>query len=179
MNETGESHEKLLDPSATKAIQELLAGVRTNLLLEAARLSDDQAITSEHLWEAYQRLCLPDKGRLQWVDAQAIISTALSENRKFEWLACGMAILLFVFGLTLLSVGILDSDVATRAAALIGGSIAELLILLPFRVVINSRQNIALRMLGIVINRVDDPKKLAPLLKDTFLAVVLNTPTPK
>ena len=91
-----------------------------------------------------------------------------------------MATLLFVFGLTLLSLGIFDNDVATRTAALIGGSIAELLIVLPFRVVINSRrQNIALRMLGIIINRVDDPKKLAPLLKDTFLAVVLDTPPPK
>ena len=65
MNEASETHEKLLNPSATKAIQELLAGVRTNLLLEAATLSNDQPITSQHLWEAYQRLCLPDKDRMQ------------------------------------------------------------------------------------------------------------------
>jgi hypothetical protein len=46
---------------------------------------------------------------------------------------------------------------------------------MPFRFVINSRRhNIALRMLGLILNRVDDPKKVAPLLKDTFLAVVLG-----
>jgi hypothetical protein len=86
-----------------------------------------------------------------------------------------MAIILFVFGLVLLSVGVALGDTATRIGAFAAGSIVELLILIPFRFAINSRRhNIALRMLGLIINRVDDPKKLAPLLKDTFLAVVLG-----
>lgn len=29
-------------------------------------------------------------------------------------------------------------------------------------------------MLGLILNRINDPKKVAPLLKDTFLAVVLG-----
>ena len=68
--------------------------------------------------------------------------------------------------------------VATQRGGLTdAGSIVELLILIPFRFAINSRRhNISLRMLGLIINRVDDPKKLAPLLKDTFLSVVLDKP---
>jgi hypothetical protein len=88
-----------------------------------------------------------------------------------------MAVILFVFGLILLSVGLVNGDLATRVGCLVGGSVVELLILIPFRFAVNSRRhNIAMRMLGLIINRVDDPKKLAPLLKDTFLAVVLGKP---
>lgn len=88
-----------------------------------------------------------------------------------------MAVILFVFGLVLLSIGVAYGDVATRVGCLVSGSIVKLLILVPFRFVINSRRhNIALRMLGLIINRVDDPKKLAPLLKDTFLSVVVGNP---
>ena len=101
----------------------------------------------------------------------------MKENRIIEWVSYVMAVILFVFGLVLLSIGALGGDVATRVGCLLGGSIVELLILVPFRFAINSRRhNIALRMLGLIINRVDDPKKLAPLLKDTFLAVVVGTP---
>jgi hypothetical protein len=86
-----------------------------------------------------------------------------------------MAIVLFVFGLVLLGVGVANGDVATRMGAFLGGSVVELLILIPFRFAINSRRhNIALRMLGLILNRVHDPKNVAPLLKDTFLAVVLG-----
>jgi len=87
-----------------------------------------------------------------------------------------MAAAMFVFGLALLCIGIFADDSATyRVASIVGGSVVELLLLLPLRFAINSRRhNIAIRMLGILLDRVDDPKKLSTLLKDTFLAVVFG-----
>ena len=80
-----------------------------------------------------------------------------------------MAVVLFLFGLVLLSVGVAPGDAATRIGALFGGSIVEILILIPFRFVINSRRhNIALRMLGLILNRVDDPKTVARSSKIPF-----------
>lgn len=39
---------------------------------------------------------------IQFADAQAVISQAFKENRIFEWVSYGMAIILFVFGLILI-----------------------------------------------------------------------------
>ena len=126
---------------------------------------------------AYRRLSFPTQDSLQFNDSQAIISQALRENRLIEWVSYFMSIVLFAFGLMLLYQGAFSSDTGTRVGCLLSGSIVELLILVPFRFAINSRRhNIALRMLGLIINRVDDPKKLAPLLKDTFLSVVMGQP---
>jgi hypothetical protein len=112
---------------------------------------------------------------LQFADAQEVISQALRENRSIEWISYGMALVLFVSGLLLLGFGVAKDDVATRVGAFVSGSIIELLILIPFRFAINSRRhNIALRMLGLILNRVDDPKSVAPLLKETFVSVVLG-----
>ena len=169
------SEEKLLDPAALRAFQELVGDLREALLREAAKRSTDGHITEEDLVAAYRVLSFPSKEAIQFADAQAIISQALRENRLIEWVSYGMAIVLFIFGLVLLSVGAIASDTTTRAGCLAAGSIVELLILVPFRFAINSRRhNIALRMLGLILNRVDDPKKLAALLKDTFLLVVLG-----
>jgi hypothetical protein len=167
----------LLDPSANEAFQRLVADLREVLLAEAMRTAVGGRITDEDLLLAYKRLSFPTKDSIQFADAQAVISQALKENRIFEWVAYVMAVIFFAFGLVLLSVGLVHGDVATRLACLLGGSVAELLILVSFRFAINSRRhNIALRMLGLIINRVDDPKKLAPLLKDTFVSVVLGQP---
>jgi hypothetical protein len=166
---------KPLDPSATKVLPYLVSNLRQALLVEANRLSSADHVTDEDLEQAYRGLSFPDRESLQFADAQAVISQALRENRVVEWVSYGMAIVLFVFGLVLLGVGVARDDVATRIGAFVGGSVVELLILIPFRFAINSRRhNIALRMLGLILNRVDDPKKVAPLLKDTFLAVVLG-----
>jgi hypothetical protein len=167
----------LLDPSANEAFQGLVADLREALLSEALKTAVGGRITDEDLLLAYKRLSYPTKDSIQFADAQAVISQALKENRIFEWVMYVMAVILFVFGLVLLSVGLLNGDLATRVPCVVGGSVVELLILVPFRFAINSRRhNIALRMLGLIINRVDDPKKLAPLLKDTFLSVVLGKP---
>lgn len=166
---------KPLDPSAAKALPRLVSDLREALLLEANKLSTADHVTEEDLGHAYERLSFPDKDSLQFGDAQAVISQALRENRVVEWVSYGMATVLFVFGLVLLGVGVARDDAATRVGAFVSGSVVELLILIPFRFAINSRKhNIALRMLGLILNRVHDPKRLAPLLKDTFLAVVLG-----
>lgn len=177
MSEPSKNPERLLDPSANEAFQQLVAGLREALLAEAQRISVGGRITDDDLYEAYKRLSYPSKDSIQFADAQSVISQALRENRVIEWVSYVMAVILFFFGLVLLSVGLLNGDVATRVGCLVGGSVVELLILIPFRFAVNSRRhNIAMRMLGLIINRVDDPKKLAPLLRDTFLAVVLGNP---
>jgi hypothetical protein len=129
---------------------------------------------------AFKRLNFPSKESLEFTEAQAVISQALRENRVVEWISYGMALVLFLVGLIVLAAGIVHGDAGTRLGSFLGGSIMELLIVVPFRFAINSRRhNIALRMLGLVLNRVDDPKRLAPLLRETFLAVVLGNSPPK
>jgi hypothetical protein len=110
------------------------------------------------------------------LDAQAIVSQALRENRVFEWLSYAMALSLFVLGIILVGVGIFAGKGATYGVtSIVGGAVFELLIIMPFRFIINSRKhNIAIRMLGILLDKVEDPKKLAALLQDTFLAVVMG-----
>jgi len=177
MSEPSKNPERLLDPSVNEAFQGLVADLREALLSEAQRTSVGGRITDDDLLLAYTRLSYPTKNSLQFADAQAVISQALKENRTIECVSYVMAVILFGFGLVLLSVGAINSDVATRVGCPLGGSIVELLILVPIRFAIKSRRhNIALRMLGLIINRVDDPKKLAALLKGTFLSVVLGKP---
>jgi hypothetical protein len=175
MKISGESKEKRLDSAAAKLIRELLAEFRENLIAEASKTRGDGLVTGDDVYRAYQRFGFPTSESLAFADAQAVISRALRENRVFEWVSYGMAIILFVAGLLLLIVGAMAADLGNRVGYLSSGSIVELLILIPFRFAINSRRhNIALRMVGIVLTRVEDPEKLAPLLKDTFLSVVLG-----
>jgi hypothetical protein len=175
MNEPSKNPERLLDPSANEAFQELVSNLREALLAEAQKTAVRGRVTEEDLLLAYKRLSFPTKDSIQFADAQTVVSQALQENRLVEIVSYAMALVLFLFGLVLLAAGIMNSDVATRIGCLVSGSVVEMLILIPFRFAINSRRhNIALRMLGLIINRVDDPKKLASLLKDTFYAVVLG-----
>lgn len=168
---------KPLHPSAREALQGCLSDLRDCILIEANKHSDGSSIDEDDVYRAYKRLQYPTKDSLQFADSQAVISLALRENRFFEFISYSMAVVLFLAGLTLLAIGAFVSDVATRVGFLVSGSIVEVMILIPFRFAINSRRhNIALRMLGMIINRVDDPKKIAPLLKDTFLAVVVGDP---
>jgi hypothetical protein len=175
-----EDHGKPLDPAAAKALGEFAADLRTALLAEANSHSAGDRITEDDVERAYKRLMFPERDALRFADAQAVISQALRENRVVEWVSYGMGIVLFVFGLVLFAVGVAHGDAATRVGAFAGGSIVEMLILIPFRFAINSRKhNIALRMLGLVLNRIDDPKAVAPLLRDTFVAIVLGRPQSK
>src|SRR5258706_3578269 len=132
--------------------------------------------TEAHLFQAFQRLVQPTKAKIDLADAQGVVSQALRENQTIEWVAYGMAIILFMVGIGLLIAGAIHQDTGTRIGCLTSGAVVELLIIMPLRFASNSRKhNMALRMLAHVMDHVDDPKKLAPLLKDTFLAVVLGT----
>jgi len=84
---TPENLGKPLDPSATRALQTLLADLRDALLVEANRASSDEHITHEDLFQAYKRLSFPSKDSLAFADAQSVISQALRENRTFEWVS--------------------------------------------------------------------------------------------
>ena len=95
---------KPLDPLATEALQGLVSDLRDVLLVEANRVSSDDHITDDDLYQAYKRLSFPNKDSLAFADAQAVISQALRENRALEWVSYGMAVVLFLFGLVLLAV---------------------------------------------------------------------------
>lgn len=176
-NPRGEStSEQQLEPGAAKALRELIADLRESLLSRAAEQSNQSEITEEALYEAYRQFAFPSQDELVHAGAQRIVSQALQENRAVEWVSYAMAIALFLFGMTLFSVGVFHGDAATRISAFTGGAVVEILIILPFRFAINSRKhNMALRMLAIVLDRVKDPKMLAPLLKETFFRLVLDT----
>lgn len=173
---TPQGFERRLEASATTVLPELVAQLRADLLREASRLSADGSITAEELQCAYSHSTFASQRDNPTADAQLIVSRALRENRLVEWGAYGMALVLFLFGLILLSLGVLHGDLTTRAGALLSGSVTELLILLPFRVAINSRKhNIALRMVGHILAFAQNDRKVAAaLLKDTFVAVVLG-----
>jgi hypothetical protein len=176
MTKQGDSSESPLDAAAAKRLVEVIEDFRWRLVAKTSMRHGE--VTPASLDATYEWLLEPSLGFREIQDAQAIVSQALRENRAIEWVSYAMSLVLFVFGLNLLGVGATSDDLATRIGALSAGAIVELLILVPFRFAIHSRRhNIALRMLGIVLDRVDDPKKLAPLLKDTFLAVVLGKAT--
>ncbi len=159
-----------------RALPDLVAHLRDDLLREAARLSAGNPVTADELHCAYSQFSFSRPRDNPVADAQLIVSRALRENRAVEWGSYGMALVLFIFGLVLLSLGVVHSDIGIRTGALLSGSVAEVLILLPFRFAINSRRhNIALRMLGYVLSfSQHDGKVAAALLKDTFVAVVLG-----
>ena len=169
------SGEYQLEPEAHAAVNEKVEQFRELLIKETGRLAAGDLLQPRHLHDAYRNLLRPNSG-----DAQAIISRTLNENRIIEWVAYVMATVLFVFGLVLLSMGVFGGgDAAYRVVSIVGGSVVELLLLLPLRFAVNSRRhNIAIRMLGILLDRVDDPKKLSTLLRDTFLTVVLGESPP-
>jgi hypothetical protein len=73
--------EKQLDPSAKAAFQELASVLREALLFEARGVSSSDCITDHDLYFAYKKLSYPDKGALQFADAQTVISQALRENQ--------------------------------------------------------------------------------------------------
>jgi hypothetical protein len=87
------------------------------LLIEANRTSSGDRITDDDLNLAYNRLNYPDKRSLEFADAQAVISQALRENKAFEWVSYGMAVVLFGFGLGLFVFGVARGDAGTRPCA--------------------------------------------------------------
>jgi len=173
MKDPNPSDEPQLDERAQRELTRITGELRRLLLDRAGRLAEGRRITADDLDQAYSQLGFPNR---ELEDAQAIITRTLRENRVSEWVAYVMALVLFSLGIVLLLAGVFGSqDVTYRITSIVSGSVVELLLLVPFRWAINCRRhNIAIRMLGILIDRVDDPKKLTTLLKDTFLAVVVG-----
>jgi hypothetical protein len=104
-----------------------------------------------------------------------IISTALRENRLIEWIAYAMTLGLFLLGVVLLASGLLSSgDLISRVPILLGGSAAEVLLLPALRFAIKARRhNLFIRMIGILLDRLENPKALVPVLEQ-LLAELLG-----
>lgn len=162
----------LLKPGVEGELNRILERLRHELLARARALAKGDRIGFDDLGQAYSALGYPNR---EIENAQTIITRTLRENRVTEWVAYGMALVLFSVGIVLLLVGAFGSQDVYRISCIVSGSVVELLLLLPFRFAVNCRRhNIAIRMLGILLDRVDDPKKLTTILKATFLAVVVG-----
>lgn len=156
-----------LDVGAKGPLHELTDEFRDLLLAEASRRAAGGMITAAHIRQAFEHLLDPNLRK----DVQAIISRAFRENRAIEWLAYAMSLGLFVLGAGLLAAGVLcGGDVGSRIPMLVGGSVAEVLLLPALRFAINARRhNIAIRMLGLLLDRVGDWKPLKALLEKLLL----------
>lgn len=114
---------------------------------------------------AYRRLAVPPGGGR--TDAQKLVTAAFKENRFVEWIGYSMAVVLFFVGVGLLLYGAIGvTDVGSRVASFVGGSVAELVLLIPLRLSINARRhNFGLRILGHLLDRVDDPALLSDCIR--------------
>jgi hypothetical protein len=167
--------EKQLDPAALQASLQYRDALYEELLAKAQAISRASRITADEVHCAYWQIVYPNKEMRPFADSQVYISQALEENRGAERIAFSMAMALFLVGLVAIGMGIAQGDAAVRLANFFGGTIVELLVLVPFRFVVNSRRhNISIRMLGILLEGVDDPKKVAAMLKQMFPAIVLD-----
>lgn len=124
---------------------------------------------------AYRRLAVPPGGGRS--DAQRLVNTAFKENRFVEWTGYAMAVVLFLFGLALLLFGILGaSNVGSRVASLVGGSVAELVLIIPLRFSINARRhNFGLRILAHLLDRIDDPALISDCIRRLLGEVTPNS----
>jgi len=122
-------------------------------------------VSGEHVEAAYRQLTTLDR-RLR-TPAQANITTAFQENRFIQMAGYGMALVLFAFGIFLLGYSAFGpTDAVGRVAGLIGGSFAQVLLLIPLRFAVTARRNnFAIRILGYLLDRVDDPQLLAELVR--------------
>ena len=158
-----------LDPLARGPLKDILDRFRERLLLEAASVAPGRPIEADALERAFHALI--GAGRATLEETQSIISSALRENRPGEWIAYGMAVAFFGFGLILIGV----ATWRDQTAGIIGGTIADLICFIPLKFAINIRRhNLAIRVLGKLLDRVKDPKILASILRETFPGVVAN-----
>ena len=77
----GRELEKLLDPSAKRAIGELASAMHAALLVEANRISSGDHIADDDLFLAYQRLGYPDKGSLEFAERAGRHLTSLAREQ--------------------------------------------------------------------------------------------------
>jgi hypothetical protein len=159
----------------TRQFRERLEAVAEEIYL--ARKANG-GVTAEHVEAAYKRLTAPIPGPRD--PAQKNIRAALKANRIIEFASYVMAAILFLLGIFLIVYGVLGPvDVAGRVAALIGGPVTSLLLLLPWRFAINARRhNVAISLLGFLLDRVDDPRLLSRLIRQLLNEVAPRKTAP-
>lgn len=164
------------DEDGNSAVRRLTDEFRDRLMSEAEHIKIARGaseVTAELVELAYRRLAAPLGGR---ADAQKLVTTAFKENRFVEWTGYVMAVVLFALGIGLLLFGIVGaSDAASRVASLVGGSVAELVLIVPLRFSINARRhNFGLRILAHLLDRVDDPALIADCIRRLLGEVTPN-----
>lgn len=122
-------------------------------------------ITPEEIEAAYHQLMAPTNHSRS--SAQENVTIAFRENWFIQMAGFGMALALFVFGMVMLGYSAFGpTDAVGRIASLVGGSFAEILLLIPLRFAVNARRNnFAIRILGYLLDRVDNPRLLAELIR--------------
>jgi hypothetical protein len=152
--------------SFTQKFEDQLRGLARKLAV--AKKSD---VTGEDVEAAYDQILNPR--RRPRLAARRMIAGAFAENRKVEFLAYAMMIVLFLFGLAAFTYGVFSrTDETGRFAGVLGGSIMQVLLVMPLRLALNARRhNFAIRIFGFLLDRVDDPALLADLIRQLLLAV--------
>jgi hypothetical protein len=150
-----------LEREAEDTFQQLLAGFRVLLVDTANEIAENTPANREHYEAAYRRLIPPDK---RWRDAaQANITKALKDNRVIEVGCYLAALVLFTLGIVLIVYCVFSENVSVeRVVGVVAGSVSNVLLYIPMRFAINARKNnIAIRLLGYFLDRVDDPQLMA------------------
>jgi hypothetical protein len=158
-----------LEADANVVLDQRVADFRQRMMAAAEEIysSGDRGggISGEDVEAAYKRLTTPDKRSR--ADAQKNVTVAFKENHYIQMVGYGMALVLFLSGVALLGYSAFGpSDAVGRIASLVGGSFAQVLLLIPLRFAVNARRsNFAIRILGHLLDRVDDPQLLAELIR--------------
>jgi hypothetical protein len=175
--QTPEARQPVLDASAARQLKSLLDSIQQTLLRDAVKLSRGDSITEDDLYNAARPLLSPDSeaaefgGRLQKnlrrVKAKSVIEKSIRRNRPYELMALVCSVLLFLLGLLLILWAVLFSEQSLEVVArLVGGVVCGGLLLVPFRYAVEiHRHNVALDLLGHVLDQCDDESSLAAALQ--------------
>jgi hypothetical protein len=165
--------ESQLDIRAEETLSRFVSHTKKLLVDEARKIARGQPVEPDDLEEAYAAITGRQVDQ-SIVDAQSIIASALRENRTFTGVSYAMALSLVLLGIIVVLAGIFSGVGATsRVSSIVGGMLFELMALIPFKIAANSHKHtLAIRMLGAILDRVDDPRKLAGVLDNTLCAFV-------
>jgi hypothetical protein len=171
-----------LGPNINEVVAQFVDQFRDRLTAMAEEIyvarKSDGGIAAEHVEAAYKRITVPTSGLRD--PAQKNIQAAIKANRRIEYASYFMAALLFILGIFLITYGVFGPvDAGGRVAALVGGPITSVLLLLPWRFAIQARRhNVAISLLGFLLDRVDDPRLFAELVQRLMSEVTPGTSIP-
>lgn len=149
-----------------------MVSIERSLISEAARHAEGGLITVEHLDLAAKPLLIPEFDRGQFAtklkqnvrrsQAKSVVERSIARNRPYELLALGMSVALFMLALFLLLWAAVDAQNTTPVTArLLGGMSCVGLLLIPFRYAVEIRRhNMALQLLGHLLDQTDDDQQL-------------------